>query len=1139
MLVELSAPARWLRFCFAVCLFSCLPSAAWAVPPTKDAPAKDSANKNSDTKESAEGHPAGGRVAETIAGASDEGKQAMGAFKKPSEWRVSLFAAEPALANPVSMFVDRLSRVFVCESFRQDIGVTDNRAHDQTWLHADLAAQSVEDRIAYHRKLLGDKAAEYTQHDDRIRLLADTNGDDVADIATVFADQFNQLEDGTGAGVLEINGDVFYTCIPKLWRLRDKNNDGVAEEREALYDGFGVRVAFRGHDMHGLAIGPDGRLYFSIGDRGYNVKTANGQFHDPESGAVFRCELDGSNLEIFATGLRNPQELAFDDWGNLFTGDNNSDSGDKARWVNVLEGGDTGWRMMYQYISDRGPFNREKIWKPYSASTPAYVVPPVDNIADGPSGLTYYPGTGLSREYLNCFLLVDFRGGASNSGIRLVKVKPKGAFWEIDRNEHLIWNILATDVDFGPDGAIWVCDWVDGWVGEGKGRIYRFFDPAAREEPVAKEVQAILKDGFKELEVDVLAALMMHEDRRVRSGAQLELAARGNSEAFAQLAGSKLERTIPRLHAIWGLAQVARRQADARTANVERLAKLTTDQDSAVRTAAVTGLGDAGLKSVDSTVAGYVVRLLGDAEPRVRYAAAVTAGKLQIDSAFEPVLKLLSDNADADPALRHAGIMALRGTPDSTRVVELRKHPSKSVRLAAVVALRKRQDPQVAAFLNDSEISVQTEAARAINDVPQLHGSLAALAAISGQKEMPDPLLHRVLNANFRLGAAANAKAIASIAADSSRSDAMRIEALDMLRNWAKPGDLDRVMNRHLPLPERDALPAREALAAVLDSAIKGSEEIASLGLNAAAELGIQQASVTLEKLARNLEATTEYRIDAVKSLLKLDRQTAATVVKDLVNDKSGPVRAAAVKGLTKLDPTAATPMLVAATRSKDMVERQSAWDTLADIDTPEATKAIAEGLQLYIDGKLPADVWMNVVEASEGRVSAAALAAREAFEKSQAETDPLAAYRDCLTGGDAKAGEKIFKTRTELSCVRCHKVGSSGGEVGPKLTAIAKTKDRRYLLEAIVNPDAKIAENFETIIVLTDDSQVISGILKKETAETITLMTADGKSVDVAVDSIEQRKKGKSSMPADLIKLMTRRQLRDLVEYLSSLKGE
>ncbi len=477
--------------------------------------------------------------------------------------------------------------------------------------------------------------------------------------------------------------------------------------------------------------------------------------------------------------------------------------------------------MMYQYISDRGPFNREKIWHPFSADTPAYIVPPVDNIADGPSGLTYYPGTGLSKEFANCFLLVDFRGGPSNSGIRLVKVKPKGAFWEIDRNEQLIWNILATDVDFGPDGALWVCDWVDGWVGEGKGRIYRFFNPTTRARPIVEEVQSILKEGFRELDVEVLGTLLQHEDRRIRSGAQLELAARGKSEAFTNLAKNPIAGTFARLHAVWGLAQVARLNAAARTANITVLTTLTKDKDEAVRRAAVTGLGDAGLKPGENTdVATAVVNLLADPEPRVRYAAAIAAGKLQIDSAFDPVLRLLVDNADADPALRHAGIMALRGAPDTTRLVELSKHPSKSVRLAAVVALRKRQDPQVAVFLKDVDVTVQTEAARAINDVPQLHGALASLAALSAQDNTPDPLLHRALNANFRLGLAEGARAIAAVAADRSRSDAMRREALEMLRAWAKPGNLDRVMNRHLPLADREAAPAREALAAVLESAV-------------------------------------------------------------------------------------------------------------------------------------------------------------------------------------------------------------------------------------------------------------------------------------------------------------------------------
>jgi quinoprotein glucose dehydrogenase len=184
--------------------------------------------------------------------------------------------------------------------------------------------------------------------------------------------------------------------------------------------------------MHGLVMGPDGRVYFSIGDRGYNVWTVEGRhLFRPDTGAVFRCELDGSNLEVFAYGLRNPQELAFDDFGNLFTGDNNSDSGDQARWVYVVEGGDTGWRMYYQYLSDRGPWNREKLWHPYHDGQAAYIVPPIINITNGPSGLAYYPGVGLPDRYKGHFFLCDFRGGPANSGVQSFAVEPNGASFKL------------------------------------------------------------------------------------------------------------------------------------------------------------------------------------------------------------------------------------------------------------------------------------------------------------------------------------------------------------------------------------------------------------------------------------------------------------------------------------------------------------------------------------------------------------------------------------------------------------------------------------------------------------------------------------------------------------------------------------
>ncbi|HEX6987547.1 MAG TPA: glucose dehydrogenase, partial [Planctomycetaceae bacterium] len=226
---------------------------------------------------------------------SDEAERALSAFRVPEGMKATLVAAEPKLANPVAFWIDHEGRYWVCETFRQGNAVVDNRGREY-WLLDDLAAQTVEDRLAYYRKHLGEEGLKaFSEHHDRIRLLTDTDGDGTVDEATVFADGFNSPEEGTGSGVLTAGEDVYYTNIPHLWRLRDTNGDGVADEREKLLSGFGVRTAFRGHDMHGLVMGPDGRLYFSIGDRGFNVVTKEGErIAMPDRGAVFRCEPDGS-----------------------------------------------------------------------------------------------------------------------------------------------------------------------------------------------------------------------------------------------------------------------------------------------------------------------------------------------------------------------------------------------------------------------------------------------------------------------------------------------------------------------------------------------------------------------------------------------------------------------------------------------------------------------------------------------------------------------------------------------------------------------------------------------------------------------------------------------------------------------------
>src|SRR5262249_29261617 len=248
-----------------------------------------------------------------IASASQEAERAIRAFRVPAGLKVELFAAEPLLANPVAFCIDEKGAAYVAETFRLNAGLPDHREH-MNWLDEDLACRRVADRVAMYKKYLGSGFAKYEVEHERVRRVVDRDGDGRADAATVFADGFNDPAAGIGAGVLARKGDVWYACIPWLWKLRDNDGDGRADRRELLHQGYGVHVGFLGHDLHGLRFGPDGKLYFSIGDRGFNVTTLdNLRLAVPDTGSVLRCNPDGTELEVFATGLRNPQELAFDE----------------------------------------------------------------------------------------------------------------------------------------------------------------------------------------------------------------------------------------------------------------------------------------------------------------------------------------------------------------------------------------------------------------------------------------------------------------------------------------------------------------------------------------------------------------------------------------------------------------------------------------------------------------------------------------------------------------------------------------------------------------------------------------------------------------------------------------------------------
>jgi quinoprotein glucose dehydrogenase len=1083
--------------------------------------------------------------------------------KLPDGLVVTPWASEPLLENPVAFAFDNKGVCYVVETGRFSDGVPDTRSH-MYWLDDDIGSRTVDDRLAMYKK---HKFPDYTKYGETLRKVWDSTGAGVADKSTVFAGPYNQPQDGVAAGVMARGNDVYLTCIPSLYKLTDTTGDGKADKSQVLSTGYGIHVQFLGHDLHGLRMGPDGKMYFSIGDRGFKVQTMEGTtLNNPDSGAVLRCDPDGKNLEIVHVGLRNPQELAFDDLGNLFTYDNNSDSGDKARWVQIVQGGDSGWRCGYQFGSymhhpgvpqgNRGPWNTEGIWHvPSKESTPpAYVVPPLMHIGNGPAGITFYPGVGLNDKYKGHFFACDFTANAGNSIIWSLAVKPKGASFEVTDLDKFAQAMVPTDCEFGPDGAFYWLDWLGGWVKTGKGRVFKVTDPEAMKNPAVAQAKKLLAAGFATTPAADLVKLFDHPHREVRQQAQFELATR--PEAKQLLTDAKPTTLHAKLHTIWALGQVG---ANGKAADYLG------DPSADVRKAAVTVYGNAkdraGLPVSPAT-------LLADPDLAVRAAAVrayakfvaqpveqvVTPGSQEAQ--LGPVFNLLRENNDRDAYLRQACVEALVticvGSPcelNNAFKAMKSQYDSPAVRMGVVLALRRLQCPKLDEWLTDSEPAIVAEAARAIYD-QTLPTPMPGLAKLSDTPNLPDPVSYRALAANFRLGGAENAARVAAVAARSSENVGLRTAALKLLEDWAKPKRLDPITGLTMSLPERSPTVAKAAALGVLAKLFVGSDALRKQAAQLTAKLGIQEVGPLMLEAVGNAKEPVGNRVEALFALeavkaKELGAAAQLALASDLprlrgaarvVNAKANP--AAAVGVLTKLlnDPDAAT------------VEKQMAFGVLGTLpESAPVDEAIATALDAELAGKLPVELKLDAMEAAQARSTAkklqlhadlrGKLKAIDTADRAAVAKDPLARDRLAVAGGDAALGREIVLNNAAVYCQRCHKLDNQGGEVGPPLNGIGTKHPRDYLLESIVNPNAKIAEGYQSVILNLIDGRTVAGVLRGKDAKTVTVVTPENKVVTVPVEDIDAQKPDVSAMPDDLHKKLSKRELRDIVEYLSTLK--
>ena len=206
------------------------------------------------------------------------------------------------------------------------------------------------------------------------------------------------------------------------------------------------------------------------------------------------------------------------------------------------------------------------------------------------------------------------------------------------------------------------------------------------------------------------------------------------------------------------------------------------------------------------------------------------------------------------------------------------------------------------------------------------------------------------------------------------------------------------------------------------------------------------------------------------------------------------------------------------------------------------SSKILIDAIQAMIADKYPQELRLDVAMAAKQRNAASLndLVTEYDAARNKRDEDPLVASNlDVTFGGDLERGKDVFYNKTATSCLRCHKIGWDGGNVGPELTDLGLKHDRRYIIEAIANPNKVIAKGFGELKVLTEDGKVYTGVLKEETDDQIILLDAQGNEILIDQETVEDTKPGLSSMPTNLHEQLTPVEFRDLVEFLANQKGK
>ncbi|PZX54898.1 HEAT repeat domain-containing protein [Algoriphagus chordae] len=1075
--------------------------------------------------------------------------------------KLSLWAVDSLVYDPISIQVTDDGSLYYTRTNRQKNSEFDIRQH-QDWEIPSISLQTIEEKRAFLQKTLSPEMSDKNtwladvngdgSHDwrdmtverEELYRLKDRDGDGLADYSQIMVQDFNDVTTDVAGALLKFGDNLFVGVGPDVWRLTDNNGDGIMDEKESISHGYGIHIGFGGHGMSGLEVGPDGRIYWGIGDIGFNGTGPDGtEWKYPNRGVVARANPDGSDFEIFAMGVRNTHEFTFDAYNNLISVDNDGDhGGESERLVYLVNGSDTGWRTNWQFGKYRDPDNNtykvwmdERLFVPRHEGQAAYITPPIQNYINGPTGMVYNPGTALAEKWKNTFFVASFVGNPTRSGIHAFKLEQDGASFKMSQTENIMSGILATGLDFGPDGSLYFADWIEGWNTKNYGRVWKLDDEGGASWEARKITAQVMKTDFSTLTDDALSGYLSDEDMRIRRKAQFELAKRGadGAEVF-QAAIEQKGNQYARIHAIVGISQLARLE---KMDYADVLIPLLKDQDSEIRAQAAKWLGDIKYAKAGEAL----LPLLTDTEIRVRFFASEALGRIAYEPAVNGLIGVLEANNDEDAYLRHAASLALARINKKEPIIALASHPSNAVRLGAVLALRRMADPGIKVFLADQDEYIVTEAARAINDDFSIEGALPELGdLLVSTKFENEPLIRRAIGANLRVGTQKSMDNLKAYISKPGVNPVLKAEAIATLGTWAKPSVLDRVDGRNRGEVERDLAPIQASVKETLIGTLNDSnEEIRVAGVKAIGKLTIADAEDKLVALLKN-DQSENVRVAAILALSNANPGTISGPIEIAMKDNSRAVRVVGLDLLTKTDISQdlMVNLLQDVIQNRTTAEKQAALLSLGNLDNSAELPLWNTLLNDLSNDKLPNEVLIELEEAIDETKSTELRARYDKIQEERTHGDLVALYSGALEGGSVRVGRNIFFQNQTAQCIRCHGYDDMGGVAGPHLNGIANRVTKTELLEALIDPSKRLAPGFGFVQLELKDGTSVNGTLMEEKEDGLVMKVGAKPDTLIMNSSIVERKNSPSSMP-DMKGLLTKREIRDLLSFLSTMRKE